>query len=132
MLSTEVLQDPAKGWSRNAMSHFTFTRSDILRKFFPVSFHAAIDEGTPQKISPQDTPTKSPQNLFYGLTCQCNQTSLHHNLSRFTSLFEPSYVSVGNCKLRSGRGSLFRRWAQGEVYSLDYVTERYAPKKGPS
>ena len=55
MLSTEVLQDPAKGWSRNAMSHFTFTRSDILRKFFPVSFHAATDEETPQKISPQDT-----------------------------------------------------------------------------
>ena len=73
--------------------------SDILREFFPVSFHAATDEGTPQKISPQGTPTKSSQNLFYGLTCQCNQTSLHHNLSRFTSLFEPSYVSVGNCKL---------------------------------
>ena len=26
-----------------------------LNKFFPVSFHAAIDEETPQKISPQDT-----------------------------------------------------------------------------
>ena len=29
--------------------------SDILREFFPVSFHAATDEETPQKISPQDT-----------------------------------------------------------------------------
>ena len=75
--------------------------SDILRKFFPVSFHAATDEGTPQKISPQDTPTN-------GLTCQCNQTSLHHNLYRFAFLSEPCYVSVGNCKLLSGRGSLFR------------------------
>ena len=51
MLSTEVgeewvLQDPANGWSRNVSFHFL--RSDILRKFFPVSFHAATDEGTPQ------------------------------------------------------------------------------------
>ena len=29
--------------------------SDILHKFFPASFHAATDEETPQKISPQDT-----------------------------------------------------------------------------
>ena len=116
MLSTEVLQDPANGWSRNAMSHFTFTRSDILRKFFPVSFHAATDEGTPQKISPQDTPTN-------GLTCQCNQTSLHHNLYRFAFLSEPYYASVGNCKLLSGRGSLFWQWGQREVHNLDYVTE---------
>ena len=29
--------------------------SEILHKFFPVSFHAATDEETPQKISPQDT-----------------------------------------------------------------------------
>ena len=90
--------------------------SDILREFFPVSFHAATDEGTPQKISPQDTPTN-------GLTCQCNQTSLHHNLYRFAFLSEPYYASVGNCKLLSGRGSLFRQWGQREVYNLDYVTE---------
>ena len=106
MLSTEVLQDPANGWSRNAMSHFTFTRSDILRKFFPVSFHAAIDEGTPQKISPQISPTKFSLNFFYGLFSCLNR-----------------YVSVGNCKLLSGRGSLFRQRTQREVYNLDYVTE---------
>ena len=29
--------------------------SENLHKFFPVSFHAATDEETPQKISPQDT-----------------------------------------------------------------------------
>ena len=136
MLSTEVgeewvLQDPANGWSRNAQSDHPVSfslsvESDILRKFFPVSFHAATDEGTPQKISPQDTPTN-------GLTCQCNQTSLHHNLYRFAFLSEPCYVSVGNCKLLSGRGSLFRQWGrQREVYNLDYVTEWYVPKKGPS
>ena len=99
--------------------------SDILRKYFHVSFHAATDEGTPQKISPQDTPTN-------GLTCQCNQTSLHHNLYRFAFLSEPCYVSIGNCKLLSGRGSLFRQWGQREVYNLHYVTEWYVPKKGPS
>ena len=69
--------------------------SDILRKFSLVSFHAASDEGTPQNISPQDTPTD-------GLTCQCNQTSLHHNLYRFAFLPEPCYVSVGNSKLLLG------------------------------
>ena len=88
--------------------------SEILHKFFPVSFHAATDEGTPQKISPQDTPTN-------GLTCQCNQTSLHHNLYRFAFLSEPCYVSVGNCKLLSGRGSFFRQWGQREVYNENEV-----------
>ena len=44
--------------------------SENLHKFFPVSFHAATDEGTPQKFSPQDTPTKSSLNFFYGsLSC---------------------------------------------------------------
>merc|ERR1711884_92212 len=57
------------------------------------------------------------------LTCQCNQTSLHHNLYRFAFLSEPCYVSIGNCKLLSGRGSLLRQWGQREVYNLDYVTE---------
>ena len=128
MLSTEVgeewvLQDPANGWSRNAQSDHPHSslislsvESDILRKFFLVSFHAASDEGTPQNISPQDTPTD-------GLTCQCNQTSLHYNLYRFAFLPEPCNVSVGNCKLLSGRGSLFRQRTQREVYNLDYVTE---------
>ena len=65
--------------------------SDILRKYFHVSFHAATDEGTPQKFSPQDTSTKSSQNCFYGLTCQCKQTSLHHNLYKVAFLSEPCY-----------------------------------------
>ena len=77
--------------------------SDILREFFPVSFHAAADEGTPQKFSPQISPTKSSLNFFYGLFSCLN--------------------SVGNCKLLSGRGSLFRQRTQREVYNLDYVTE---------
>ena len=80
--------------------------SDILREFFPVSFLAATDEGSPQKFSPQDTPTKSSLNFFYGLFSCLNR-----------------YVSVGNCKLLSGRCSLFRQRTQREVYNLDYVTE---------
>ena len=80
--------------------------SDILREFFPVSFHAAADEGTPQKFSPQISPTKSSLNFFYGLFSCLNR-----------------HVSVGNCKLLSGRGSLFRQRTQREVYNLDYVTE---------
>ena len=80
--------------------------SDILREFFPVSFLAATDEGTPQKFSPQDTPTKSTLNFFYGLLSCLNR-----------------YVSVGNCKLLPGRSSLFRQRTPREVYNLDYVTE---------
>ena len=80
--------------------------SDILREFFPVSFHAPTDEGTPHKFSPQISPTKSSLNFFYGLFSCLNR-----------------YVSVGNCKLLSGRGSLFRQRTQREVYNLDYVTE---------
>ena len=80
--------------------------SDILREFFPVSFHAAADEGTPQKFSPQISPTKSSLNFFYGLFSCLNR-----------------HVSVGNCKLLPGRSSLFRQRTPREVYNLDYVTE---------
>ena len=80
--------------------------SENLHKFFPVSFHAATDEGTPQKISPQISPTKSSLNFFYGLFSCLNR-----------------YVSVGNCKLLPGRSSLFRQRTPREVYNLDYVTE---------
>ena len=80
--------------------------SENLHKFFPVSFHAATDEGTPQEFSPQISPTKSSLNFFYGLFSCLNR-----------------YVSVGNYKLLSGRGSLFRQRTQREVYNLDYVTE---------
>ena len=80
--------------------------SDILREFFPVSFLTATDEGTPQKFSPQISPTKSSLNFFYGLFSCLNR-----------------YGSIGNCKLLSGRGSLFRQRTQREVYNLDYVTE---------
>ena len=50
--------------------------SDILREFFPVSFLTATDEGTPQKFSPQDTPTKSTLNFFYGLLSCLNSEPL--------------------------------------------------------
>ena len=43
---------------RDNMKHYIISlsfESDILHKFFPASFHAATDEETPQKISPQDT-----------------------------------------------------------------------------
>ena len=50
--------------------------SDILREFFPVSFLAATDERTPQKFSPQISPTKSSLNFFYRLLSCLNSEPL--------------------------------------------------------
>ena len=42
--------------------------SDILSEFFPVSFHAATDEGTPQKFSPRDTSMMSQTKYLLQMT----------------------------------------------------------------